>query len=175
MFQHIYQYIFCIKKHTFVVACAASVCFFVNTAASSASSAVVTGAKPTKNNEISKKSNNSYTMQNGRMKKTNLNNDFKQTDKPLKKPDLSEKHLGYKAKKTANVGTFTRSKLNHDTASYRAKFEGKGNPNDIPTNIPGMKKGMVAGINDLTKNGFQTSIKRSQPPKATINSNQLSI
>eukprot|EP01083_Nonionella_stella_P100183 282236_1 len=81
--------------------------------------------------------------------------------KKLRKEDLSEKHLGYKSKKKRNVNGFVRSKLNHDTASYRAKFEGKGNPNDVKRVIKGMKKGVqYATINDLTKNGFQTTLSK---------------
>eukprot|EP01083_Nonionella_stella_P226278 803758_1 len=60
--------------------------------------------------------------------------------KKLRKEDLSEKHLGYKSSKKRNVNSFVRSKLNHDTASYRAKFEGKGNPNDVKRVIKGMRK-----------------------------------
>ena len=80
--------------------------------------------------------------------------------KGYKKPDLSAKHIGYKSNKkrmTNSVG----SKLNYDTASYRAKFEGKGK--ESSTRVTGMRKGVaVATMNDLTKNGFQTSLKPKQ-------------
>lgn len=79
--------------------------------------------------------------------------------KKLKKEDLSSKHLGYKSGKKRNVSGIVRSKLNHDTAAYRAKFVGKGNPNDIKGVIKGMKKGsQYATCNDLTKNGWTTSV-----------------
>jgi len=79
--------------------------------------------------------------------------------KKLKKEDLSTKHLGYKSGKKRNVGGMVRSKLNHDTASYRAKFVGKGNPNDVKGVIKGMRKGsQYATMGDLTKNGWTTSV-----------------
>jgi len=79
--------------------------------------------------------------------------------KKLKKEDLSSKHLGYKSGKQRNVSGMVRSKLNHDTAAYRAKFVGKGNPNDIKGVIKGMKKGsQYATVGDLTKNGWTTSV-----------------
>eukprot|EP01083_Nonionella_stella_P226277 803757_1 len=95
----------------------------------------------------------------GKTSKVPNNGDYKM--KKLRKEDLSEKHLGYKSKKKRNVNGLVRSKLNHDTASYRAKFEGKGNPNDVKRVIKGMKKGVqYATINDLTKNGFQTTLSK---------------
>eukprot|EP01084_Bolivina_argentea_P041169 75978_1 len=98
---------------------------------------------------------------NKNKKKLGFNNDYKM--KKLKKEDLSTKHLGYKSSKKRNVNTFVRSKLNHDTASYRAKFEGKGNPNDKKRIIKGMKKGVqYATINDLTKNGFTTTLSNGK-------------
>ena len=100
--------------------------------------------------------------------------------KKLRKEDLSEKHLGYRSGKKRNINTMVRSKLNHDTAAYRAKHGGK-NPNDIKGVIKGMKKGVqYATINDLTRNGFQTTLstknkaagkaanKRPAPPLRAI-------
>lgn len=82
--------------------------------------------------------------------------------KKVRKPDLSKKHLGYKTKNKGNIRYSVKSKLNYDTASYRAKFVGKGNPKDRKSTISGMKAGVnYATINDLTKNGFQTSLSSS--------------
>ena len=95
--------------------------------------------------------------------------------KKLRKEDLSEKHLGYRSGKKRNINTMVRSKLNHDTAAYRAKHGGK-NPNDIKGVIKGMKKGVqYATINDLTRNGFQTTLstKNKAAGKAANKKNKL--
>ena len=117
-----------------------------------------------------------YTFNSkGKVSKMSKQSAFQSTNKQLNsmkklsKVDMSEKHLGYKASKKSNTHTFVRSKLNHDTASYRAKFAGKGNPNDLPSNVTGMKKGMrVATVNDLTRNGFQTSVAENLKNKQQI-------
>jgi len=100
----------------------------------------------------------------------------KNSYKPLRKENLSEKHLGYRSSKK-RVNTYVRSKLNHDTAAYRAKFSDKENKNSLSHKISGMKKGVpVYTMNDLTKNGFQTRInhKPNQPIKNPIKKNNKS-
>lgn len=107
--------------------------------------------------------------QNKKNIKTTTKNTYKSNNnykmKKLEKVDMSEKHLGYKAKNKSNMKTFVRSKLNHDTASYRAKFDDK-NIKEKKTKIQGLK-GNYATINELTRNGFQTSISKSKKPSKT--------
>jgi len=66
--------------------------------------------------------------------------------------DRHKGDLGYKASK-ANVHSFVHSKLNHDTASYRAKFEKEPSAEDS-------KGANIHSISDLTKNGFVSSVSR---------------
>ena len=98
--------------------------------------------------------------------KNNYNNN---KIKKLQKHDMSEKHLGYKTKKKGNIKTAVKSKLNYDTASYRAKFDDK-NLKNKKVKINGMKGNNYATINELTRNGFQTSIKSKNSSK---NNNKL--
>ena len=126
---------------------------------------------PQKQKKIGKENKRSNTYgfnkknQKGKISKVSTTTN-RYGDKKLKKVDLNEKHLGYKASKKQKVNGFVRSKLNHDTASYRAKLEGKGNPNDIKRTIKGMKKGVqYATIDDLTKNGFQTTLSTKNKNK----------
>ena len=119
-------------------------------------------SKNSKNKSVNNNTFGFDSKGNGKISKRSVgqNNNYKM--KKLKKEDLSEKHLGYKSSKKRNVNTFVRSRLNHDTASYRAK--GSKNPNDKKSVIKGMKKGtQYATINDLTRNGFQTTL--SNPNK----------
>lgn len=89
--------------------------------------------------------------------------------KKLKREDLSERHLGYKSGKKRNINTTVRSKLNHDTAAYRAKHGAK-NLNDKRSVIKGMKKGVqYATINDMTRNGFQTTLSNKTKSYSTKN------
>lgn len=76
----------------------------------------------------------------------------KKAPKPIHKQD--PKQLGYKPSRKGNVNTFTRSKLNHDTASYRGKFAHTAKP-------LGGKKMNIATIEHLvSKQGFNTAVKK---------------
>ncbi|ETO29701.1 hypothetical protein RFI_07420 [Reticulomyxa filosa] len=90
--------------------------------------------------------------------------------KRYNKPNLSEKHLGYKSNKKM-VRLSVQSKLNYDTASYRSKFQNTtGSSSEGATKISGLKNSVqVATINDLTKNGFQTRIQHPKQPNETLN------
>ena len=107
-----------------------------------------------------------FNKQSGKISKVSTTNRY--GDKKLKKVNLNEKHLGYKASKKQKINGFVRSKLNNDTASYRAKFDGKGNSKDLKRTIKGMKNGSnYATIDDLTKNGFNTTLSTTNKLKKT--------
>ena len=108
---------------------------------------------------------------NKSIKNKRIRNNTNYKMKKLVKEDLSEKHLGYKSNKKRSINTMVRSKLNHDTASYRAKVN--KNPNDKKSIINGMKKGVqYATINDLTRNGFQTTLSNGNKNKNYNKPNQ---
>lgn len=76
----------------------------------------------------------------------------KKMGKPIHKQD--PKKLGYEPSRKGNVSSYTRSKLNDDTASYRGKFQHTAKP-------LGGRKMNIATIGHLvSKNGFNTTIKK---------------
>lgn len=67
---------------------------------------------------------------------------------------MDPKKLGYKPSRKGNAKSFTRSKLNHDTASYRGKFQHNAKP------LGGRKMNIATIEHLVSKQGFNTAIKK---------------
>ena len=76
----------------------------------------------------------------------------KQTVKAQPMNKIHQGDLGYTPSK-ANIHTFTRSKLNHDTVSYRAKFEKEDDDKSQGTE----SKANIQTLGGMVKNGFISS------------------
>jgi len=77
---------------------------------------------------------------------------LKKLGTPLHKQD--PKKLGYKPSRQGNAKTIVRSKLNHDTASYRGKFE------HTQKKLGGKRMNIATLEHLVSKQGFNTAVKK---------------
>lgn len=86
----------------------------------------------------------------------NVRNDKKKPAKKLGTPVHKQdpKKLGYKPSRQGNAKTFVRSKLNHDTASYRGKFE------HTQKKLGGKRMNIATLEHIVSKQGFNTAVKK---------------
>lgn len=122
---------------------------------SSRASASSTSSWPRSGGESSSSSTASRSSSKGAVNKGKINGLPQKKSKTIRRQPKEQFHkgdLGYKPKKN-NIHRPVQSRLNHDTVSYRAKFEKEGEQRGLGN------KGNIFTIGSTTKNGFVSSTR----------------